>query len=54
MEQATEKTTASEEKVRSEPGDFVNFLRYCSERLSKGEQVQAIWRDYLAKVQGRS
>ena len=26
---------------------FIDFLRFCSERLSKGDSVQAIWRDFL-------
>ena len=25
---------------------FISFLRFCSERLDKGETVQAIWNDY--------
>ena len=31
-------------------GDFIAFLRYCSERLKRGDSVQAIWSDYQAKV----
>lgn len=26
---------------------YINFLRFCVERLHRGDQVQAIWRDYL-------
>ena len=26
---------------------FISFLRYCAERLEKGDSVQAIWSDYL-------
>lgn len=29
---------------------FVQFIRFCVERLNKGDQVQAIWRDYQASV----
>lgn len=25
---------------------FIDFLRFCSERLNKGDSVQAIWRDF--------
>lgn len=31
-------------------GNFIAFLRYCSERLKKGDSVQAIWNDYQAKA----
>lgn len=27
--------------------EFILFLHFCSERLDKGETVQAIWHDYL-------
>lgn len=30
-------------------GKFIAFLNSCSERLSKGAPVQAIWDDYQAK-----
>ena len=30
---------------------FVQFIRFCVERLNKGDQVQAIWRDYQDSVQ---
>ena len=30
--------------------DFIFFLRFCSERLNRGETVRAIWHDYLATV----
>lgn len=35
------------------PGDeaFIDFLRYCSERLNKGDSVQAIWRDFQERAQ---
>ena len=29
---------------------FVQFIRFCVERLNRGDQVQAIWRDYQASV----
>ena len=29
---------------------YINFLRFCVERLRRGDQVQAIWRDYLDQV----
>lgn len=29
---------------------FVEFLTYCAERLSKGDSVQAIWRDYQESI----
>lgn len=31
-------------------GDFINFLRFCEERLRKGDPVQAIWSDYQDQV----
>ena len=36
-----------------EPGNdaFIDFLRYCSERLNRGDSVQAIWRDFQEKAQ---
>lgn len=33
----------------TEKGKFLAFSLYCVERLNKGDQVQEIWRDYLAK-----
>ena len=30
---------------------FVQFIRFCVERLNRGDQVQAIWRDYQDSVQ---
>ena len=30
---------------------FINFLRYCSERLNRGDSVQVIWRDFQEKAQ---
>lgn len=30
--------------------NFIAFLRYCSERLKRGDSVQAIWSDYQAKA----
>lgn len=35
------------------PGNdaFIDFLRYCAERLSRGDSVQAIWRDFQEKEQ---
>ena len=32
-------------------GRFIDFLRYCSARLEKGDQVQSIWRDYQATME---
>lgn len=29
---------------------FVQFIRFCVERLKRGDQVQAIWRDYQETV----
>ncbi len=28
---------------------FISFLRYCAERLDKGDSVQAIWNDFQGK-----
>lgn len=33
--------------------DFITFLRFCSERLDRGETVRLIWRDYQEIVSGR-
>ncbi len=33
-----------------EEKDFILFLNYCSERLNKGDSVQAIWNDYQNSV----
>lgn len=30
--------------------DFFDFIRFCAERLKKGDRVQAIWLDYLGKA----
>lgn len=30
---------------------FAQFIRFCVERLNKGDQVQVIWRDYQERVQ---
>lgn len=30
-----------------EKDDYVKFIRFCVERLNKGETVQAIWHDFL-------
>ena len=31
-------------KIETAPGDdFIEFLRFCSDRLNKDEPVQAIW-----------
>ena len=27
--------------------DFISFLRFCSERLGKGETVREVWLGYL-------
>ena len=32
---------------------FVRFIRFCSERLDKGETVQAIWHDYQEIISGK-
>lgn len=32
---------------------FVHFIRFCSERLDKGETVQAIWHDYQGIISGK-
>ena len=41
--------------LRAEGGgdgrDFIDFLRYCSARLNKGDSVQAIWHDFQKKAQ---
>lgn len=29
--------------------EYITFLRFCEERLRKGDQVQAIWSDYLGQ-----
>lgn len=29
---------------------FVEFIRFCVERLKRGDQVQAIWHDYQETV----
>lgn len=29
---------------------YIKFLRFCVERLHKGDQVQAIWSDYQDQV----
>jgi hypothetical protein len=31
-------------------GNYAAFIRYCLERLNKGDSVQAIWRDYQASA----
>lgn len=38
------------ERVKSAHNEdaFIAFIRFCSERLKRGDQVQAIWRDYQA------
>lgn len=33
--------------------DFISFLRFCSERLDRGETVQVIWRDYREIISGK-
>ena len=30
--------------------EFIIFIRYCVDRLGKGEPVQAIWNEYFEKV----
>ena len=30
---------------------FIDFLRYSSERLNRGDSVQVIWRDFQEKAQ---
>lgn len=30
--------------------EFLKFIRFCLERLKKGDQVQAIWRDYQRTI----
>ena len=30
--------------------DFIEFLRFCVERLNKGDTVQAIWNDYRRQM----
>lgn len=30
--------------------DFLEFIRFCVERLNRGEQVQAIWNDYQETI----
>lgn len=39
-----------ESLCEEEVDDFIAFLHFCLERLNKGEQVQAIWNDYLKSV----
>lgn len=29
---------------------FLTFIRFCVERLKKGDQVQAIWHDYQETI----
>lgn len=36
-------------KAAHEKDDFVDFIRFCAERLNKGETVQAIWIDYSTR-----
>lgn len=31
-------------------GNYAAFIRYCLERLNKGDSVQVIWRDYQASM----
>lgn len=30
--------------------EFIDFIRFCVERLEKGDPVQVIWRDYLDSI----
>lgn len=30
----------------SDKEQFIDFLRFCSERLNRGDSVQVIWRDF--------
>lgn len=30
--------------------EFLKFIRFCLERLKKGDQVQAIWHDYQRTI----
>lgn len=31
--------------------EFAEFIRFCVERLRRGDQVQSIWNDFLEKAQ---
>lgn len=41
------RATAKEIISRSGKDEFLAFLIFCSERLNKGDSVQAIWHDFL-------
>ena len=40
-------------KQAADRQDFIYFLRFCAERLSRGETVQEVWRDYQETVVGK-
>lgn len=36
----------SQQLYKNASDDYINFLRFCEERLHRGDQVQVIWLDY--------
>ena len=52
FEQFREFYEMAEQAESAQNGEkFVEFIRFCVERLNRGDQVQAIWRDYQDSVQ---
>lgn len=40
----------SQQLLGADDEAYIKFLRFCVERLHKGDQVQAIWSDYQDQV----
>ena len=40
----------SQQLLGADDEAYIKFLRFCEERLHKGDQVQAIWSDYQDQV----
>lgn len=38
-------------KKTTRESEYLSFIRYCAERLDRGDSVQAIWHDYQALKQ---
>lgn len=45
------KTATQSQGQKPGSNAFIDFLRYCSERLNRGDSVQAIWHDFQEKAQ---
>lgn len=41
---------AEQAKSAKKEEEFMGFIRFCVERLKKGDQVQAIWHDYQRTI----